>query len=350
MTSVPSTAVGGAAENRYARPIAVVASLCVLLAAAAIALLVTGADARGDAGELPGSTAQLLTAIRWPVAAVIAALAAVHYLAAAVAMRAAAGVRTPMRETILVQLSAATANRLTPAGLGGSAVLARYLTRRAGFELSGALGAAFTLSTFGALADLIVLILLASVGGWFGLSGGGAEVATLLHHVGGLLTRFTTPWFAAAAVIAGGTATAVLLRRRARADRSGRLQRFCRPLVELRRRPRSLVILMTASAGTTVALGFAFAASCAVLPGPQPHLSVGGLVIAYMIGAAAAGAVPVPAGIGATETAMTALLVSAQVPAAHALADVLAFRVVTFWLPAAVGILATRRLYRTGAL
>jgi uncharacterized membrane protein YbhN (UPF0104 family) len=47
---------------------------------------------------------------------------------------------------------------------------------------------------------------------------------------------------------------------------------------------------------------------------------------------------------------MTAALVTAGVPAGHALADVLVFRVITFWLPALVGLLAARQLRRVGAL
>jgi uncharacterized membrane protein YbhN (UPF0104 family) len=69
-----------------------------------------------------------------------------------------------------------------------------------------------------------------------------------------------------------------------------------------------------------------------------------------MIGAAAGSAVPVPAGLGSTETALAAILIEVQVPASHAVEEVLIFRVLTFWLPAAVGVLATRRLNRRRAL
>jgi uncharacterized membrane protein YbhN (UPF0104 family) len=39
-----------------------------------------------------------------------------------------------------------------------------------------------------------------------------------------------------------------------------------------------------------------------------------------------------------------------HVPAGHAIQEVLIFRVLTFWLPAIVGVLATRRLNRRHAI
>jgi uncharacterized membrane protein YbhN (UPF0104 family) len=38
------------------------------------------------------------------------------------------------------------------------------------------------------------------------------------------------------------------------------------------------------------------------------------------------------------------------VPSSHAVQEVLIFRLLTFWLPAVVGVLATRYLHRRGAL
>jgi uncharacterized membrane protein YbhN (UPF0104 family) len=69
-----------------------------------------------------------------------------------------------------------------------------------------------------------------------------------------------------------------------------------------------------------------------------------------MIGAAAGSAVPVPAGLGSTETALVAILIAAHVATGRAVEAVLIFRVVTFWLPAALGVLAMRRLNRRRAL
>jgi uncharacterized membrane protein YbhN (UPF0104 family) len=118
----------------------------------------------------------------------------------------------------------------------------------------------------------------------------------------------------------------------------------------LLRRPSSLATLLTASGATTLILAFAFVASTAMVPGPRPAASLGALLIAFMVGAAAGSAVPVPAGIGSTETALAAVLIAMHVPAGHAIQEVLIFRVLTFWLPAIVGVLATRRLNRRHAI
>jgi uncharacterized membrane protein YbhN (UPF0104 family) len=69
-----------------------------------------------------------------------------------------------------------------------------------------------------------------------------------------------------------------------------------------------------------------------------------------MVGAAAGSAVPVPAGIGSSETALIAILTEMHVPVSHAVEQVLIFRILTFWLPAAVGVFAARRLHRQRAL
>ena len=92
------------------------------------------------------------------------------------------------------------------------------------------------------------------------------------------------------------------------------------------------------------------AASTAMVPGPRPNESIGALIVAFMIGSAAGNAVPVPAGLGATEAALTGVLVAAAVPAAHAIEIVLLFRLITFWAPAAVGILTAAALRRRGAI
>jgi uncharacterized protein (TIRG00374 family) len=110
------------------------------------------------------------------------------------------------------------------------------------------------------------------------------------------------------------------------------------------------VALLTASASTTLVLAFAFVATNSMLPGPQPQASLGAVVIAYMAASALGNAVPIPSGVGSTETAMVAVLVSAHVPAAHALAVVLTFRVITFWSPAGVGLAAGWYLRRSRAL
>jgi uncharacterized membrane protein YbhN (UPF0104 family) len=285
---------------------------------------------------------------RWQYIVLVLALAALHYVATAVAARAAAGIALPVGETLLVQLAAAAANRFTPAGIGAAAVTARYFSRR-GLRLPAALGAVAALSVLGAVADLIVLSTLVLGGRWLGLSGGPQEIKMLATYLAHPVAALGSPWLWSA-VIAVAAGLALVWIRSGHAGRTRRRKQFWTPIGRMLRRPSSLAILLISSGATTLILGFAFIASTAMIPGPRPQASLGALLVGFMIGAAAGSAVPVPAGLGSTEAALVAILVQVQVPASHAVAEVMIFRVLTFWLPAALGLLATRRLHRQRAL
>ena len=62
------------------------------------------------------------------------------------------------------------------------------------------------------------------------------------------------------------------------------------------------------------------------------------------------GIMPVPGGIGVTEAAMTTLLIGVGIPQSSAVAATLAYRIITFYLPPAWGVLSMRSLKRHGSL
>jgi uncharacterized membrane protein YbhN (UPF0104 family) len=326
--------------------------LALLGGAAVISAVAVDTDSGQDVRHLLGAVAHDLAHLRWQFAPIVIGFGAAHYVATALAARAAVGTGVDLRELTLVQLAAAAANRLTPAGLGGSAVLTRYLTRR-GLDVRRSLGVVVTLVVLGALADVIVLTLIVAIGGVFGLGGGLHELTRLWSKLRHLLGQAASPWVAA---VAGALMALVVViwMRRHRQRRERRRDRqpgaVIDPLRELLRRPADLAILLTASGATTLILGLAFAASTHMTPGPQPQVSIGAIIVAYMVAAAAGTVVPIPAGLGSTEAALVGVLVAAQVPAAHAVQVTLVFRVITFWAPAAIGVLVTRHLRRVGAL
>jgi uncharacterized membrane protein YbhN (UPF0104 family) len=313
----------------------------VRLLACGVAALLLGAPIGATTIDGDSST-------RWQYFLLVLGLAALHYVATAVAVRSAAGIALPVGETLLVQLAAAAANRFTPAGIGASAVTVRYFTRR-GLRLPAALGAVAVLTVLGAVADLIVLSILVLGGRWLGLSGGPQEVKVLVAQIAHLVAPLASLclW---SATIAVGTGLLLIRIRSGRAGRSRRWRQFWTPVDRMLRRPSSLATLIIASGATTLILGFAFIASTAMIAGPRPQASLGALLVGFMIGAAAGSAVPVPGGLGSTEAALVGILIQVQVPASHAVKEVLIFRVLTFWLPAALGLLATRRLHRLRAL
>jgi uncharacterized membrane protein YbhN (UPF0104 family) len=326
----------------------IAAAVALLSAAAVVSAATVDSDSGTDLLGLAGSVANDIVRMRWQYAAIVVVLAGLHYLATAIAARTAAGLPLPLGETVLVQLAAAAANRLTPAGLGGSAVTARYFTRR-GLTAPGAVGAVVALAVLGAAADLLVATGLVLGGTWFGLTGSTREIGRLLTHVTHLLGPLRSPWLWAAVAAFGAAALGMWIAR----HRSGRLQRWVQvwhPVRRLVHRPTALATLLVASGCTTLVLGFAFVVTTQVVPGPQPVGGLGALLIGFMLGSAAGTAVPVPAGLGSTEAALIAVLISVKVPAAHAVEEVLIFRLLTFWMPALVGILTTRALYRRHAL
>ena len=73
-------------------------------------------------------------------------------------------------------------------------------------------------------------------------------------------------------------------------------------------------------------------------------------VAVYLAGAAVASISPTPGGLGAMEAALVAGLTAVGAPTGPAVAGVLAFRLLTFWLPILPGWLAYRALSAAGTI
>ena len=333
-----------------------------LVALSIVALAAAGAPlADGDSfGDLVDSLASLaggIGAVRWAFLPILLAVAGLHYVCAALALRAAAGSRLPMGPTTLAQLAASAANRVTPAGLGGAAVNVRFLSR-SGLENAGALGAVAALGVLGSAADLLLIILLVAGGTYVGLGGGHAELSSLgnrLAHLAALPALSPTTWIVGAALVLAIVLATRSWRRPFQpvSDQPSRAQLVAdmlRHMVGVARRPGDLITLLAASAATTFLLGVALAVSVLAIPGHLSGSSFGMVIMAYLLGAAAGSAIPVPAGIGSTEAALVAAMVVAHVPAGHALQSVLLFRLTTFWAPAMAGLPAARVLRAQGAI
>jgi uncharacterized membrane protein YbhN (UPF0104 family) len=280
-------------------------------------------------------------------------LAGLHYLLAGLALRASSGRRLPLHEAALSQVAASVLNRLAPAGVGGAVVNVRYLTRR-GLPTGSALMAIGALDLLGALVDVLTTGLMVFTGGWVGLGGGKTELQRL--------TATGVHWFPSghappvmSAILGLGVLGVAIYciasgrRRFGTAAALGAGQAW-RHFFELVKQPARAVTLMFASGGTTLvlALGFALVVSAVMTGGAVP--SPAALMVAYLVGAAAASAVHVPAIAGPAELALTGALVASGVPAGQAIVSVLLFRGITFWAPVPVGLFALRWLRNRGAL
>ena len=112
-------------------------------------------------------------------------------------------------------------------------------------------------------------------------------------------------------------------------------------------RPRRAAVLLTASAGISGCYILALDASLRAF-GAHPGLEV---VAGIYLGSSAVGALaPTPVGIGPFEAAAVAGLGGAGVAAGPAVAAVIAYRLLTYWLPVAPGAVALHRLRRRGVL
>ena len=116
-----------------------------------------------------------------------------------------------------------------------------------------------------------------------------------------------------------------------------------RSIVTLARSPTKLTALFGGSIGVTMAYIAALACAVAAFDGGISFAQVGAVYLgASMIAAAA----PTPGGLGAMEAALVAGLTGVGMDPAIAVAAVLSYRLVTFWLPILPGWLCFRLLER----
>lgn len=322
------------------------------VAFAAVGAPLADEDSFGDLVRSARSITGLAGGLRWPLLILLAVCAAGHYVCAAGALQAAAGCRMPFRERVLGQLAASSANRLTPAGLGGSAVNVRFLTVRGQRSHASAVGAVAALAVFGGVADVLLFVSLLALSIWSRLGASPAELPTLRRRVTGVVSAGSvSPLQVLAVVLVAGLLLAIASRRLApRRNWAAGVKAVWLQLQDLLARPRDLLVLITASASTTLLMGIGLAVAVQAVPGPTAGISFGALVIAYMVGSVISSAVPTPAGIGVTEAGLVGALHLANVPVAHAVQSVLLFRIIVFWAPAGLGVLAAMRLRARGAL
>jgi undecaprenyl-diphosphatase len=285
--------------------------------------------------EQTGATGRALMSADWAWIAAVVLASALTYLAAAVALIGAAGRRLPLRRTWAAQVAAAFTNRLAPAGIGGMATNVRYL-EHAGDRRSEAVAAVGLNSVAGFLVHLIGVIAVVPLLGathaqlrlsgpdlpdnWFVLVGVVGAMAGLgLVHWGGVLRRRALPPI-----------------------RDG-----LEALATTMRNPRAGLALIGGSIGVTAGYALALVAAAHAVGAGLP---VATITAVYLGAAAVAAAAPTPGGLGALEAALVAGLTATGAASGPAIAAVLVYRLVTFWLPILPGFVAFRTLRRDGAL
>ncbi len=256
------------------------------------------------------------------------------YLGSALTRIAFSPVRLPLLRTAQVQLASSFLTLVTPPAVGHVGLNIRYL-QQAGVATATAAGA-IAVSEAVTIAVTIVIVL---VCGW--LSGVSGSRLTLLPS-GNVLA------IGVVALVVLGLAVAIGPTRRLIRSRLEPVVRSTVPqLVNAASDPRrlgiALVGVLVLNTGYLLAMDASLRAFGASLPIPT-------LVVVYLAASTLGNAAPTPGGLGAVEAALVGGLTATGVPLSAALPAVLAFRAVTFWLPAPIGWGAFVLLQRRGAV
>lgn len=267
---------------------------------------------------------------QWPWLVAAAGATCLTWVAAAVTRQGALVERLPARRLLATQFAAGAANHLLPTGLGATAVNLRFMTV-CGVPLarSSAALALYLLAESIARVGLLLALLVAFPGA--------LRLGTLLPDtpVGPLLLAAGAALCVAVTVLAAvrrvRTAAVTFLRTALTEARSV----HTRPARALALWGGSLSFPLLQAAGlTTVGLALD-------LDVPVVHM-----VVAYLAATVAVALIPTPGGIGSVEAALVIALVAAGGPVAVATAVVLAFRIITVWLPLLPGALTLGALVR----
>ncbi|MCC5475580.1 YbhN family protein [Streptomyces sp. NPDC059680] len=320
MTAVP---LSPPPRGRLPRRVPVRQVLCLL------PLLLVAVVAVRNRSLLAEGFGQLRTA-SWPWLLAAAGATCLTWVAAAFTRQGAVVQPLPKGRLLATQFAAASANHLLPTGLGAGAVNLRFMTV-CGVPLarsSAALALYLLAESVGRLGLLSVLLLAFPDALQLGPLLPDGSALPLMLGAGGLL------------VVA---AAAVALVRPLRT----RVYAFVRDALgearSVHTRPARALALWGGSLAFPAlqAAGLAAVGQALRLPVPVAHMA-----LAYLAATVAVALVPTPGGLGSVEAALIVALVAVGGPAAVATAVVLAYRIITVWVPLLPGALTLGALVR----
>ena len=248
-------------------------------------------------------------------AGIALALSLLPLLGAAVGLLAVSPTRLPIPATLAVQLATSFTNLVTPASVGSSALIVRFIQRRCS-SLPGALAAMALLhvtSVMGSAAVIVVALVAA---------GRRIEIGDRIGGTGIVI--------GAAVAVALGVALWWLNRHRgvwAERVRSGAVETW-RQFVQALRHP--VRVVGGIGSGLLVLLGQTFVL-VACLNTYDEHLAVLNVALVLTVGTAVGATAPVPGGIGATEASLAAGLIFAGASPETAVLAALLYRILVFW-------------------
>jgi undecaprenyl-diphosphatase len=267
--------------------------------------------------------------------AVSLVMSVVTYVASAIGLIGGVPQKVPFGPTLETQLASSFVNRVSPANVGGMALNVRYL-QKVGVDPAEAVTGVGLNSLVGGVMHVVLLVAFLA---WAGQGGG---------------SGFSIPSSSKVLVV---LAVVLALLGIVMATRRGRgfmrtkvlgfLARSWRSITVLARMPAKLAALVGGSAAVTLAYIASLAAAVEAFNGGLTIAEVGAVYLGASIVASAA---PTPGGLGAMEAALVAGFTGVGLDPGKAVAAVLAYRLLTYWLPILPGWLSFRRLDHHGLI
>ncbi len=271
-----------------------------------------------------------LASAKWPWLLAAAGATCLTWVAAAVSRQGAVVERLPRLRLLATQFAAGSANHLLPTGLGASAVNLRFMTV-CGLPLarsSAALALYMLAEAVGRLGLLAALLIAFPHALRLGPLVPDGALGPLLIGIGAVLLA---------------AACALVCVRRLRAAALSFLRTALGEARSVHTRPSRALALWGGSLAFPAlqAAGLAAVGTALGLPVPALHMA-----LAYLAATVAVALIPTPGGIGSVEAALIVALVAVGGPVAVATAVVLAFRIITVWVPLLPGALTLGALVR----
>jgi len=237
------------------------------------------------------------------------------YLMAALMFACLGRRRIPLGRTVVVQMAAAFASRLLPAGSGAAAVSYSYLRQRK-YDAPESAGIVAMNNLLGFVGNMCLIALAFVVD---------PDVVGHLRfpHIG---------WGAGVAVVGLGIGALCFWHWRRRTLRF--LRAALSDLMGYKDRPAAVVLALLVSVALTLLYMVTF--FCCVRAAGLQLTFTASLVI-FSFGVLVGALTPSPGGIGGVEAALTAGLTSFGVTPGTALAVALSYRLITFWLALIIG-------------
>ncbi|WP_127358088.1 lysylphosphatidylglycerol synthase transmembrane domain-containing protein [Actinacidiphila soli] len=279
-------------------------------------------------------TAQLGSADReWLLLA--AGAAVLTWVCSATAQQGAVLEQLPPWRLLATSFAASAANHILPAGVGGNAVSLRFLVR-CGLSPSRSAAALTVRAVAGGIVRVALLLVLLLA----------FPHALTVHRVG-VHGRPDNSLVIGVAVLVCAVVAGLAGVRRVRTMLRSFLGTLATDVRAVHGRSARVAALWAGSLAFPVAHAAVLVAAVRALHAPVPAAHV---AVAYLAGSAAAALLPTPGGLGSLDVALGLALVTAGTTAVVATSAVLAYRLVTVWLPLVPGVLVLAALVRRRVL